>query len=370
MQKLKYMIHTESITLIALAAALVSSLFVPVSSAYWAYIDFQVLVLLFCLMVVVAGLKKTGVFEVLAYHAAIGAKHSKALYVSLILSCFFSAMLITNDVALITFVPFAILVLSLTGHTDKLIIVIVLQTVAANLGSMLTPIGNPQNLYLYSFYGINPFEFFYITFPITVLGLFLIVLFCISFKKEAVALQLEHTAEQMNNKAILLYIGLFTLCLAAVFRLLDYKIVFLIVLVVITLADRTVLRKVDYGLLITFVCFFIFAGNIQHIQPVKTVLQLLLGQQELAVAVVSSQVVSNVPAAVLLSGFTNDYRALLLGTNIGGLGTIVASLASLISFKLYLKTPNANAVRYLGIFTAVNGIMLFILCVFAVFAVS
>lgn len=278
-------------------------------------------------------------------------------------------MLVTNDVALITFVPFAILILELTGQQKYLVFIVVMQTVAANLGSMATPVGNPQNLYLYSRFGLSAGSFFKTVLPFALLALILTaasVLFCpdrefiISFPGMD---ETRPSSEPFpEKKRLLLHLCLFALCLLSVFHLLPYPILFFIVCTALLFADRSLYRALDYGLLATFVCFFVFAGNIGAIPAVRSFLQELLASRPLITSALASQVISNVPAAVLLSGFTDDWRALLLGTDIGGLGTPIASLASLISFRLYMKTKNASAPAFLFLFTLVNvtGLLLFL----------
>lgn len=333
---------------------LISMFFVPPSAGYVDYIDFRVLALLFCLMAVVAGLQRHGLFEWMARRMLGGKKKRRTLFLVLILMPFFISMLVTNDVALITFVPFAVLILELTGQQEYLIFVVVMQTVAANLGSMATPVGNPQNLYLYSRFGLSAGDFFGAVWPYAALALPLLcagVLFC---PQEEIAVSLPDGEEGLDQKRVVLYLVLFGLCLLSVFHVLHYGILFVVVCLALLWADRSLYGTMDYGLLLTFVCFFIFAGNIGAVGSVKAFLAKLLEGQPLITAALASQVISNVPAAVLLSNFTDDWRALLLGTDIGGLGTPIASLASLISFRLYMKTGQASARRYLGWFSVVN----------------
>lgn len=341
---------------------LVSAFFVPPSEAYFSYIDFRVLVLLFCLMSVVAGLQAHGLFSWLAGRLLNGKKQRRILFLLLILLPFFTSMLVTNDVALITFVPFAILVLELTGQQQYMIFVLVMQTVAANLGSMATPVGNPQNLYLYSAFQLSAGSFFKTVFPFTLMALPLLCVSVLFSPKKELDVTLPEQSAPADHRRILLYILLFVLCLLSVFHVLHYKILFIVVCLALLLTDRPLFKKIDYGLLMTFVCFFIFAGNIGALESVRTFLQDVLAKQPLLVSALTSQVISNVPAAVLLSGFTDNWKSLLLGTDIGGLGTPIASLASLISFRLYMKTKHAGSGRYLGFFTLVNiaGLLLFL----------
>lgn len=365
MKNIKSFIKTEAVLVISFFISLITTLFVPPSVEYLSYIDFKVLAILFCLMIIVAGLKEVGLFNVLAEKMTSGSNNTRGLFLGLVLICFFSSMLITNDVALITFVPFSILVLNITGQTNNMIFIIVLQTIAANLGSMLTPVGNPQNLYLYSYYNIGVSEFFKITIPVTLLGFLLISLLIIARKHEQVFVRFNSKEVITNHKKLYIYLLLFILSLTTVFRITDYRLILLIVIISILILDKNLFKKVDYSLLATFVFFFIFTGNIGNIESIKNTLSYLINNNELLYSIAISQVVSNVPAAVLLSNFTENYKALLIGTNIGGLGTLVASLASLISYKLYVKTDNSKPGKYIFIFSAYNVILLLILLVFS-----
>lgn len=365
MLKIKNILRNETVLFISLLAALFTALFVRPSIQYFSYIDFKVLVILFCLMAIVSGLKKIGVFGFLAQRMTAGSKKSKALRLSLILICFFSSMLITNDVALITFVPFAIIVLNITAQTNHMIYVIVMQTIAANLGSMLTPVGNPQNLYLYSFYNMQFAEFFKITIPITIAGLLIILLFSVIGKNENINVRFNGDETITNNKLLILYLFLFVLCLGTVFHFIDYKVTFLIVSTAVFLTDKSLFKNIDYGLLATFVCFFIFVGNLGNIQSVNIFISNIIEDKELIISVLLSQIFSNVPTSVLLSNFSGNYKALVIGTNIGGLGTLIASLASLISFKLYIKTNDCKPFKYILVFSIVNILILLMLFAFS-----
>ena len=347
-------IKKEPVLTVSAVCALISMLFVPPSAAYIDYIDFRVLALLFCLMAVVAGLQRHGLFEWLAARLLTGSMHRRKLFVLLILLPFFASMLVTNDVALITFVPFAVLILGLTGETRYMIFVIVMQTVAANLGSMATPVGNPQNLYLYSAFGLSAGEFFGTVLPFAALALPILtgsVFFC---RQSDLTVSLPEKAGIDKIEPVVVYAVLFAVCLLSVFRVLHYAVLLGIVCTALFIEDRSLYKSMDYGLLLTFVCFFIFAGNLGAMESVHAFLLKMLADQPLLTSALASQVISNVPAAVLLSGFTDNWRALLLGTDLGGLGTPIASLASLISFRLYMKTEGADGGKYLGFFMLVN----------------
>ena len=337
----------------------------PPGAAYIEAIDFRVLALLFCLMAVVAGLQKCGLFELLARKLLSGKRPVKLLVFTLVMLPFFVSMLVTNDVALITFVPFALLVLEHSGQQKLTAPVVVLQTIAANLGSMATPVGNPQNLFLYSTYGFTPAQFFQAVLPYTGISFVMLTLasFCCRGRTCEVRFMQQQTIR--NSKTLIVMIVLFVLCLLCVFRMLPYGILLMVVCACLAICDRSLFKSIDYGLLATFVCFFIFADNIGAIPVVQSLLENVLNQSALLASAAASQVISNVPAAVLLSGFTQDGTGLLLGTDLGGLGTPIASLASLISLKAFLKQQPGEFVRYLVLFLVANVIGLVILLGFA-----
>ena len=358
----------EPVLLIAALAALISCFFVPPDAEYLGYVDFRTLALLYSLMTVVAGLRGAGVFTVLAHGLCLRAKTARAIGIILVCLCFFSSMLITNDVALLTFVPFSVVVLGMAGLTDELVRVVVLQTVAANLGSMLTPVGNPQNLYLFSHYDMSMGQFFSATLPVWLSSLVLILAACFALRKTTFTAFLGEEPD-LNRKLLTLYLVLFGVCLLTVVRVLDWPIMLVVVIVVLLIADHHVLIEADFMLLLTFVAFFIFSGNLGRIEAVSNVLKTLLTGREYLVSLITSQVISNVPAALLLSGFTSEAKALLLGVNVGGLGTPIASLASLISLKLYSHSESSQPGRFLLEFTVVNILLLILLSIVVFFLI-
>ncbi|MGN0711935.1 MAG: SLC13 family permease [Anaerovoracaceae bacterium] len=362
------LIKNETVFVIAGLAAMLSAFFVPVSSAYIEYIDFKVIALLFCLMAVVAGLRNIGTFEVLSQKLLRLGKSVRFISLILVILCFFTAMFVTNDVALLTMVPFTFAVLDFLSE-KRIIFIIVMETAAANLGSMLTPVGNPQNLYLFSYFGLNAAEFVRITFPVTLLSLILITAVTLCIKGQKLSIVFDVRAEISSRSRLIVYLTLFLLCLCTVTGILDYRIMFISVIAAIVLTDIKRLKEVDYFLLMTFVFFFVFVGNIAQIEPVREAVSGFIQGRELAASVLLSQLISNVPAAVMLSSFTEDYRSLILGTDIGGLGTLIASLASLISFKLYAQRAAADKKLYMLVFTAVNVLFLAILMIAAGFLI-
>ena len=342
--------------------------FIPPSVNYFSYIDFRVLALLFSLMAVVRGFSSIGVFTRLGtmlLHKVHSLRTLASLFVFL---CFFFSMLITNDVALITFVPFTFTVLCLSGEeaVRKLAVpVVVLQTIAANLGSMLTPIGNPQNLYLYGKIQMSPIAFIKLMLPYSAVSLlFLLICTAVAAKHSGIAvrdvagaLQAEDAGQETagwRRYLPVFYLILFLLCLLTVAHMIPYPVTLGIVVLGVGILDRATIGKVDYSLLLTFVGFFIFIGNIGRMPAFCSFLQKIIEGREVMTAVAASQVISNVPAALLLSGFTENVKALIVGTNLGGLGTLIASMASLISYKQVASQIPGEKKRYFGWFTVAN----------------
>lgn len=352
----------EIVLVVATILAILSAFIVPPSAEYINYIDWHVLGVLLSLMIVMVGLQKNGLFDALGEALLIKTKKAWQLAAVLVFLCFFLSMAITNDVALITFVPFAVVTLEKSGLQRLLIPVIALQTIAANLGSMLTPIGNPQNLYLYNLSGMDIGEFVWVMLPYTVLsGIMLVIglLFLRGKQEEVVAV--EKKAQKINGVKTSIYLGLFLLAFMVVLKLLPYEIVLITVILVVLFMERGVLKEVDYSLLLTFISFFFFTGNMGNVPAIKQGLQQLVEGREVLVGVLSSQVISNVPAALLLSGFSSDYEALLIGVNIGGLGTLIASMASLISYKILAKQYDDMKGKYFLWFTLWNVLFLAVL---------
>ncbi len=359
---------TEIVLTIAIFLAVVSAFFVHPDIEYIGYIDFRTLAILFCLMAVMAGLQRIGLFQFVAGKLLGKVKHIRTLIFILVMLSFFFSMLITNDVALITFVPFCFIVLKLIlgEQSDNLIVpIVVMQTIAANLGSMLTPIGNPQNLYLYGKASMGLGEFVLLMLPYTIIAFALLSVWCILFpykgeKKIAFELQ-DNTMQSGSGKYLIAYGILFLLCILTVAHMIPFEITLGIVIVVVLLLDKRVLGKVDYALLFTFVGFFIFIGNMGRIPAFNEFLKNIMDGNEVLTSVVASQFMSNVPAALLLSGFTKKFDLLIVGTNLGGLGTLIASMASLISFKYIGKEYGHLKGKYMVYFTVANVLFLVVL---------
>ena len=359
MKKIWSHIKGEKVLLIALFAAVASMIFVPVDAAYAGYVDWDVLMLLFALMAVVAGLKSCGLMDRISNMLVRSAGNARALCMALSMACFFSAMLVTNDVALITFVPLTTALLA--ARPQQLMMAVTLETISANLGSMATPIGNPQNLYLYAHYEMPMGAFLRAVGPLTIASLVLVLLGCLLVKKEPVAAQEAGENKKIAALPLWLHGAQFIVCLLSVLNVLPKWASFVFVLISTLIYDRKLIARVDYALLATFICFFVFVGNLGRVDAVSSLLSGVIAGREMEVGIIASQVISNVPAALMLSGFTEDAAALMRGVDLGGLGTLVASLASLISFKLYMKAPGAKAGKYLAVFTAMNAVFLAVL---------
>ena len=428
-------IKKEPILTVATVLAIISCFFVTPGREYLSYINWRTLILLFCLMAVVAGFAKAGVFRYISRKLSQRMKDTRRLSVGFMLLCFLLSMFVTNDVALVTVVPLTLL--TMMGCSEKAKIqTLVQETIAANLGSMLTPFGNPQNLYLTSYYGIGMGEFLRLMLPYTGVALVILLLQTLISPKEGLggrareagipegraseagvpegrvkeagnpggaseagiqeerakgaeapegknreAASLYESGENLTGKdemyeealrekllrskgrlvSILLYGILFIVSMFSVARILDYRILFGIILITILVYDRSVLRNVNYTLLLTFVSFFVLIGNLGAMTQIQAALTQMIEGRELLTAILSSQIISNVPAAVLLSGFTDQGKALIVGTDLGGLGTLIASMASIITFQLYSLESGAKKGKYLLTFTLWNVIDLVIL---------
>ncbi len=385
---------------VAWILAIVSAFIIHPSPEYISYIDFRSLGILWGLMVIIQGLKENSVFERIAQGLLSKVQEDWQLAAVLIAMCYVGSMLITNDVALITFVPFAIMILHNCNRDDIMIPVIVLQTIAANLGSMLTPIGNPQNLYIYGLTGMGLMEFILIMLPYSLIAVALLAASIFFIFKSPIVKnkKVAPTANAINeiiNSAevdinsttanistntklelsyerqivsyfgsraqIIIYSILFVIALLTVMRFIPWYVFAAVVLIIVGGMDYKILFRADYILLLTFIGFFIFTGNMGRIDIINTFLGRVMSGREFIISVLTSQVISNVPATLMLSGYTTNYRALIIGVNLGGLGTLIASMASLISYKAYAKEYKSKSAEYIRMFTIYNIIFLIIL---------
>lgn len=404
-------VRKDPVLVVAIVLAIISCAAVPPDAAYAEYVDLRTIGMLFSLMTIMAGLSRLGVFRIACRHLLSAVRGPRRLALALTLLAFFSSMLITNDVALVTFVPFALLALRTLDSPRHACFTVVMMTIAANLGSMLTPIGNPQNLYLYSTSHMALTDFLLLMLPYAAAALVLLVGAIAFFgripehAKEKAARSVDAgnpasssedgsadspaTCGEADNAAsaadanetpqlasdaddpapsplrVLPWAALFVLALLSVAHILPYQAIVAVTIVVALAADRRALLHVDYALLFTFIAFFVFVGNVGRIEVVSAAFAQLIDGHELAVSVIASQVLSNVPAAILLSGFTSNFAALIVGTNLGGLGTLIASMASLISYKQVALVLPREKGRYFMLFTVWNIAFLAVLAVLA-----
>lgn len=404
-------VRKDPVLVVAIVLAIISCAAVPPDAAYAEYVDIRTIGMLFSLMTIMAGLSRLGVFRIACRHLLSAVRGPRRLALALTLLAFFSSMLITNDVALVTFVPFALLALRTLDSPRHACFTVVMMTIAANLGSMLTPIGNPQNLYLYSTSHMALTDFLLLMLPYAAAALVLLVGAIAFFgripehAKEKAARSVDAgnpasssedgsedspaTCGEADNAAsaadanetpqlasdaddpapsplrVLPWAALFVLALLSVAHILPYQAIVAVTIVVALAADRRALLHVDYALLFTFIAFFVFVGNVGRIEVVSAALAQLIDGHELAVSVIASQALSNVPAAILLSGFTSNFAALIVGTNLGGLGTLIASMASLISYKQVALVLPREKGRYFMLFTVWNIAFLAVLAVLA-----
>lgn len=374
---------SETILIVASVLAIVSCFLVHPDSEYLDYIHVNTIAQLVCLMIVVCGLQRIGIFRIIGSRLLEHVHTMRTLVITLVSLTFFSAMFITNDVALVTFVPFAMAVMVMVGKQEHTVLVVTLMTVAANVGSMLTPIGNAHNLYLKALTHMRTIEMIGIMAPYSALAaLLLLIVICVAFKSEPVqelhdleagVLAPRSSKEQPDEIRItgygagyggwrtIVYALLFIVCLLAVSEHIPLWLMCVLVVVAFLFSDRRVFRHIDWGLPLTFCMFFIFIGNMKRVPEFYNFAQSLVGSHPLGVAVASSQVISNVPTTLLLSGFCDQWRALIIGTNLGGMGTLIASMASLVSYKNVTRRYPDKKGKYLAVYTAINVLFLAVL---------
>ena len=358
--KITGFLKKNAVLCIAVCAALITCFIIPPDKAYLAYFDFKTLTCLFCVLAVVCALRNIRFFTVLARKIVRIFKTTRSSILALVYITFLGSMLIANDMALLTFLPLGYFVLSSTGKQKYMAFTFIMQNIAANLGGMLTPFGNPQNLYLYSFFQIPTGAFVLTMLPPFCISVLLITLCCMIFVKKE-PLEIHDEPVRLPMARTLVYGLLFALSIIIVFHFIPYWIGLIVVPLALWFLDKKALKQVDYGLLFTFVAFFVFAGNMARIPAVERLLGGLIAKNPLIVSAASCQIISNVPSAILLSQFTSDWRGLLVGVNIGGAGTLIASLASLITFREYTSKTHGQTGKYILWFSLFNFGFLFTL---------
>ena len=359
-EKIINFIKSEVVLSVAIVLAIITCFFVPPDKEYLGYFDYSTLICLFCMLAVVAGLKSTNVFELIS-RKLIGLFHTRrAVIYALVFGTFFFDMIVANDMSLITFLPLTYIVLHSTKNDKYLVFTFIMQTIAANMGGMITPYGNPQNLYLYSYYNINTTEFFSILLIQSITVAVLLWICCAFIHNEPLKLR-KNSKIIISKKELYIYSILFILVILSIFRVIPYLITLAIVVLTILIVDRKRFKQIDYALIATFFVFFIFSGNIARIPAIKEFISEIVVKNTLLAGIVSCQFISNVPTAIFLSKFTTNYRELLISVNIGSLGILISSLASLITLKEFLKHQPKNFWKYLIMYTIFNTLFLVVL---------
>lgn len=359
--KIKFFVKNEIVLVIAILLAIITCFFVPIDKEYINYFDYKTLISLFCMLVVVAGLKSTNIFELISRKIIGLFRTRRGIIYSLVFGTYFYDMIVANDMSLITFLPLTYIVLHSTKNDKYLAFTFIMQTIAANMGGMITPYGNPQNLYLYSYYNIPTVEFFKILFLQSIIVAILLWICCSFISNET--LEVKKSKIVISKKNLNMYFILFILVILTIFRFVPYILTLLIVIVTILIKDRKRFKYVDYALIIIFCVFFIFSGNIARIPQIQELISKIVTDSTLLAGIISCQFISNVPTAIFLSKFTTNYRDLLISVNIGSLGILISSLASLITLKEFLKHQPKNFGKYLIMFTAFNTLFLVILLI-------
>lgn len=362
--KIMDVLRKEPVTCVSGILALASIFVVHPDSEYFGYIHWTTLSMLLSLMLITSGLKNIGVFKAIGRRMLHRATSPRSIVLILVGLCFFLAPFVTNDVALITFVPFAIYVLDMAGLKQYIIPTLALQTIAAHMGSSISPVGNPHNLYLHEMSGLTSGEFIRQMSPyFAFAGILLVVaVFVITAKAKKLSFlktHLPNTKIKKKDKGkASMYIALFVICILAVMKILNCYAALGIVLMSVMFFDRKNYRNPDYCLLLTFAFLFVFVGNIGRIDAIQDFLAGIVKGREIITSIIASQVISNVPASILLPKFSNETMLICIGTDIGGIGTLIASMANLISFKQYTKLENSSIKRYILWFTVINVLFL------------
>ena len=364
LKKSKRFVKKNIIMFVALTAAVVTCFFVPPDKEYLSYFDTRTLACLFVTLAVVCALRNIKFFTILSRKLVLITGNLRSLFVMLVCITFIGSMLIANDMALITFLPLGYFALSVTRQEKYIAYLFILQNISANLGGMLTPFGNPQNLYLYSFYNIPTEKFCSIMLMPFILAIAMLIVCCMFVKPHKLYIK-DNFSQKLNTKRTVLYLVLFAISLLIVFRVIPVLFGLIFITAVLLIVDREAIAMVDYPLLLTFTFFFIFSGNLARIDFISEMFSNLLSKDPLIVSILSCQFISNVPTAILLSQFTNDYTSLLLGVNIGSAGTLISSLASLITFSEFNVLYPDKTKKYLVMFTAINLVFLIVMTVCA-----
>ena len=338
MLKVGNWIKRNFIFTIVVIVALISCIFVPISKNYIDYFDGagNTLTCIWGILIIVAGLENIDFFHKVARFIVKKFKSVRSIILSLIFITYISSLINANDMALLTFLPLSYLVLKYTNQTQYLAFTFIMQNIASNLGGMLSPIGNPQNIYLFSFYKIGLLEFFKIMAIPTLCALALIIITCLFIKKSPVEFQDDYD-HKIHLPKLIIYAVLFILTFLVVCRVIPFYIVLPILIVVMLCCDYKSFIQVDYTIPLTFVAFFVFSGNMSQIPSIVKLMTKFADSHTFLCSYLSCQLISNVPTSILLSKFTTNYTSLLVSVNVDSLGIIFSSLSGVIALKCFLK---------------------------------
>lgn len=365
MQALTKFSKRHAVLTVSFILAVLSCFITPPNPGYLKYIDYRTICLLFSFMCVIAGLRRLGLFDELSKVIIRRTTAERSVAAVLVVMSFGMAMFLTNDITLVTLVPLTLIIFANDGSTigaDQkrlLVVTLVIESLAANFGGMMMPFGSPQNIYLYSFFNLTMRQFFTTMLPYAVPGLviLLVIIRCIKFENTIDVARLDalpplkHTPQA--RWALVVFLILFGLAILSVAKVVNYLVATAVILLAMVILDRRAILKVNYVLLLTFIFFFIFVGNISRLTMLQTVIQHSVHHHEVLVSILASQVTSNVPAAILISKFTHDGLGILIGTNVGGMGTLIASMASLITYQLLTaKYPDTKGmfIKYFSLY--------------------
>ena len=351
--KLWDIMKQQMVLSIATVAMIITCIFVPIDSSYLMYFNWRTITTLFCTLAVVAAFSHIHVFEIISKNIVIKLKNLRNATLGLVFITFVGSMLLANDMALLTFLPLGYFVLNSTDNKQAMAFTFIMQNIAANLGGMVTPFGNPQNLYLYSYFKIDTMKFVQIMLPSFLAATVLIVVCCLFVKPTPLTLKNDEDYA-LDKKKTLIYSVLFIASILIVFRIVPYVLGTVVITIALLFLDKDSIKEVNYPLLATFCVFFVFSGNMARIPTVRAFFEYLLPKNTLLFGILSCQFISNVPSAVLLSHFTSDYASLLPAVNIGGCGTLIASLASLITFSEFKKHQPEKVKGYVVKFSLIN----------------
>lgn len=361
--------HNPLLVISALAA-LVTMFFVPPSAEYLSYFNWHTLACLFSILAVIAAIDSSGLLEYVAHSLVEHVNSTRALVIALVLVTLCCSMVLSNDMTLVTVLPLAVVLLKSVNREAEIPFAFIVITLTANLGGMLLPFGNPHNLYLYSVFGVDFGDFVATMAPPLILSVALILVRC-CFVKKAEFHYKKPESIRLSKPRVAIYTVLFALCIAMTVDAVPYLMGMVAIVVVLAITDRRVFAKTDYALVLTFVCFFIFSGNIAQIPAISQLFSDVLATcGAFVTSLISSQVISNVPSAILISHFSNDWAGIALGTNVGAVGTPISSLATLITLRQYQKSGLGNNGKFIARFEVYNFAFLIIVSLFEIFVMQ